>query len=118
MSNDHESVRNILNFTVLRSDFKNWVLYEQSIEPIEFNKKTLFDKLVPIIQFSKSLVDQFEVELAEHDQNVDLVKVGECITKFIDQMRMDYAQYTKNHNDIAEQVKKVCQLSTFETLWL
>ena len=84
-------------------------MYEQSLEPIEFNKKTLFDKLMPIIKFSKSLVDKFEVELADHDQNVDLVKVGECITNFIDQMRMAYALYTKNHNDIAEQVKKVCQ---------
>ena len=80
------------------------------ITPVEFNKNALFEKLKPILDFSKSLIGVLDKELEKSDQNLEKIKVGDIILSFIDQMRLTYALYTRNHNDVADQLKKVYTL--------
>jgi hypothetical protein len=58
-------------------------------------------------------VENFDIEIEKWDQDLDLIKAGEIMLNFVDEMRLTYAQYTRNHNDVAEQLKKVSPFFSF-----
>ena len=75
--------------------------------PIEFNRQMVFEKLKPIVELSKALLESIELELTRHDQNLDAIRLSECLDKAVEPMKTAYAQYMRNHEEIGSQLKKV-----------
>ena len=79
--------------------------------PVEFNRTFLFDKLSQIIQISTNLIKSFESETQNNDGEEinENAKIGLCLIQLANEMKVTnaYAQYARNHNEVAILIKKV-----------
>lgn len=82
--------------------------------PSEFNQNILFEKVKPVIESSKKLNDLFDSELRLNENDLDKVKVGECLLKVTEEMKFIFAQYARHHDDIVFILKRFFYVKFFE----
>jgi hypothetical protein len=91
----------------LKTCYEGFMSANEADVPSDFNRESVFGKLKPILNASKSLLDSMDAEMARVDKAIERVKIATCLIQASGQMRNPYAEYARSHNDINALVKKV-----------
>lgn len=75
--------------------------------PKEFDKRSLFDKIIPVINFSTKLLKSFETELEKNHNDFLKCKFSHNIHENLEQMKTIYAQYGRFYEQINSNLKNV-----------
>lgn len=104
-----ETERNFLNELKMFYDcFMNEDLVEITEPcPKEFEKRDIFQRFTPVIDFSTNLLKSFEIELSKHDNNFLECKFSHCIHQSVEKMEKTFAQYGRFYEKISNILKKV-----------
>ncbi|CAF0932116.1 unnamed protein product [Brachionus calyciflorus] len=78
----------------------------ESLNPIEFNKSSMFDKIIPILNFTKNFLESFETQLINNENDYLKCKFSTCFTSNLVQMKNIYSQYSRSHEEIVITLKK------------
>lgn len=81
--------------------------------PKEFDRRSLFDKLIPVINFSTNLLKSFETEIEKNQNEYLKCKFSHNIHQNLEQMKTIYAQYGRFYEQINNSLKSVIKYFYF-----